>query len=245
MSKTGIWAVITSGIISLSTATEYRAFTDTQGRVIEAKLIRFNESKNSVQVERKGKRSTSFVPLSIFSQADQKYIKSWNQNQAFLSDRYLSVDVNRIKKKDESEGAYSMATTYYSHCYNLELNNKSTAAFNNISVKYVIYYAQEHHINGRSDKEERFGTFFGEFTVDLPMRTEKEIKTDNIFLMTYRESGYDEVWPDLNGDIEGLIVKFSLKTDSGEEVIREFRHPEGFKKPWTTTSKNVEPKRQN
>jgi hypothetical protein len=232
------------GIISIGTASEYRAFKDTQGRVIEAKLIRYDATKKTVQVERKGKRGSITVPVNIFSSADQEYIVAWDQNQIFLSDRFLTIDANRIKKKDESAPSFgSMATTYYAYCYNVKLNNKSKTPFTDIKIKYVIYYSQEHHINHKSDKEERFGTYFGEGAVDLPSRTEKEFMTEPIFLMDYRESGYEEVWPDLDGEIEGVILKISSKTDAGDEITREFRHPEKFSKPWITKTKNVQPKR--
>lgn len=67
-------------LLTLSVATfadEYRTFTDKNGRAIKAKIIKVDAQRQKVTMERDTKKKTT-VPISAFSEADQKYINEWS-----------------------------------------------------------------------------------------------------------------------------------------------------------------------
>lgn len=223
---------------------EYMALTDTKGRTIEAKLIRFDSRNKTVILERKGRRGATTVPISVFTQKDQKKIISWSQGQTFLSDSSFAIDVKRIKKKSgENASEYGgMATKSYNHHFNIVLKNKSTTNFENIEVEYVIFYTQEVHFNNRTEMKAEDGTLYEKVSAHVPARSTKELETKTIKLQTYRESGFDLTWPDLDGDMHGIIIKLSTKNETGKTITRQIVYPDNLKKRWTNKTVNKQAK---
>lgn len=64
-----------SGMVFSVWAVTYRDFTDTQGRTIRGRVLKFNFRTKMVTFERENKRLAK-VPLSIFSESDQAYIQN-------------------------------------------------------------------------------------------------------------------------------------------------------------------------
>jgi len=225
---------------SLATV-EYRTFTDTKGRAIEACIVRYDAAKKKVTLRCKNK-GVKTVPANIFSEADQAYIASWNDAQYFLGKRSLGVTINRVSRKntDASIEQGAMARKYYNHGFNIKIKNSTTLDFNDVTLEYVIYYSQERHIKRNTEKEEKQGTLHVEQAINLPKKTTREIKTETVSLYTYRESGYDEHWPDLDGDVDGIMLRLSMKTASGETVTREVKYPEGLKRVWSPKTRNAQ-----
>ncbi len=238
----GILAVCLLTVLSAGAETKYHIFTDDQGRSIEAKIVRYDEVQNKVTVQPKG-RAAMTVPVSAFSEADQAYIVEWGLSHAFLDERKLCVDIKRIKKSDgtRGQGGYSMEYKYYNHYFTIGLENKSTVDLDNVTIEYVIFYQQEKHINGNRDKVNQEGTLYKKSTFSLPSKSDKEIETDQICLKRYRESGFvNSVWPDLDGEMDGIILKLSMTTKDGETITRQITYPDNLKKAWTTKTMNVQ-----
>jgi hypothetical protein len=168
---------------------QYRAFTDTSGRQIKARLIRFDTLKNEVTVDCQGK-GTKTVPITIFSEADRKYIVSWSRNQDFLDERRLIVEFSRNKEKNTeyTEEIGNMSRKYYDCGFTVELENRSKVDFRDVTLEYVIYYTQDEHINSRTDKTEQQGRLYAKQTIDLPTKATREVETEQLLLHTYRES---------------------------------------------------------
>lgn len=68
-----------------------RIFTDAKGRNIEAELEKFEESSSTVTIKRAGSRQSMRVPLNIFSDKDQDYIRDWGRLQALHDSRFKVV----------------------------------------------------------------------------------------------------------------------------------------------------------
>lgn len=132
-----------------------RIFVDAKGRSIEAELIRYDEPKKEVTIKRVGVRKEIRVPITVFSTKDQKYIREWGKLQV-LHDSSFKVDIRRKNKLDSSRSRATTASTqvYTDHTFNLVFDNGTTTSLENIDLEYVIFYEQEHHVNGGNDVEE-------------------------------------------------------------------------------------------
>ena len=228
-------------ICAFAARADYRDFTDTQGREIKAELIRYDAIKKKVTIKRKGKGNAT-VPISLFSEDDQKYIVAWDEGQEFLSDRKLKIKFNRHKKKnvDYSSDTYSMSRKYYDCSYGITLANGSTTDFKEVTLEYVIFYRQDKHIKNNSEREEQQGTLYVKKTIILPKKSETEIETDKLLLYTYRESGFSDNWPDIQSEVHGIILKLSMKSATGETFSRQIKSPEKLNHVWTPRTKDVQ-----
>ena len=231
------------GVQSFVAKAEYRKFKDANGRMIEAEVLRYDAMSKKVSLNCKGKGSKT-VPISIFSEADQKYIVSWSSNQDFLSDRKLKVKFsrNKDKNKNRSREYDGMSTKYYDCSYKITIENGSTTDFNDVILEYVIYYTQDKHINNRRDTEELNGTLYAKKTISLPKKSSKDIVTDKVALLEYREGGFSENWPDVKSDIDGIILNLSMKSETGETISRRIKFPDKLLFTWTTQTKDVQQK---
>lgn len=234
------------GMQSLVANAEYREFTDATGRKLEAELIRYDASSKKVSLNCKGKGSKT-VSISIFSEADQKYIISWNKNQNFLSDQKLKVEFNRRKSKntDYTSEYYSMSRKYYDCSYKITVKNNSTADFDDVTLEYVVFYTQDKHIHNNRDIEEQHGTLYAKKKISLPKKSTHEFETEQLLIYTYRESGYDYNWPDIQSEIDGIILNLSMKSGTGKTISRRIKYPDKLLLSWTTQTKNVQRRPSN
>lgn len=102
-----IWRLIlclcAGSLISLGET--YHSFTDKEGRSIQAKIIKFDSQSMRVTLEREN-RKVATVPLDIFSEADQEYIRSWSPSPVVEEDKknqpehsLTSQDIKNISKQ--------------------------------------------------------------------------------------------------------------------------------------------------
>ena len=138
-----------------------------------------------------------------------------------------------------------MARKYYDCSYRITLKNGSTTDFNDIKLEYVIYYTQENHIHSNSDKKEDHGTLYISKTTNLPKKSTKEIETESLLLYTYGESGYNDNWPDLQSEVQGIILNLSIKSETGETISRRLKFPEKLNHVWTPRTKDVQRRPSN
>ncbi len=160
----------------------------------------------------------------------------------FLDERLLSVTLKRIKKKNTEDSAesYAQAWKVYDNSFKIILKNGSQVSFNDVTLEYVLYYSQEKHIKRNTAKEENHGTLYEKETISLPKKTTREIDTKVLHLKSYRESGYDDVWPDLDGEMHGIMLTLSIQTESGETISRTVKYPEDLKHVWAPKTKDVQ-----
>lgn len=241
MKKISIALAVCMGMLAVSAHAQYRDFTDASGRTIAAKLVRYDATRSKVTVDCKGK-GVKTVPITVFSSEDQQYIISWSKSQDFLNERKLLVDFKRHKKKNTeySEELSSMSSIYFDCGFEITLENRSTIDFNDVTLEYVIYYSQDKHINNKTEIEEQEGRLYEKQQMNFSKKSTKEIKTEQVILYTYRESGYSTVWPDIRSEMHGILLKLSVKTETGETITRLIKYPEKLKKSWSPSTKNVQ-----
>ena len=218
---------------------DYRAFTDSQGREINAKLIRYDAIKKKVTIQRKGKGSAT-VPISLFSEDDQEYIISWNKNKDFLSAQLLKVEFTRNQSKNADTSLYGSwgEDKCYDCTFSIELENRSSVDFKQVELEYVIYYTQDHYIdNSDNDKRRgKSGRLHAQKTITLLKKSSLKVETQKLQLTRRKAAGQTN----LDSKMDGIIVKLSLKTDTGETLSREIKFPTDLNRSWKASTKDAQ-----
>lgn len=126
---------------------EFRVFTDTQGRAIEARVLSFDHVKEEVEIERKdGKRV--WVSPKLFSGDDQQYVKDWVTAYRILSDDTLRISFDKIKVDSFKEGMndeerVSTASKGEIIRYEITLSNRSKNPIQGLKVEYRYFIRVE------------------------------------------------------------------------------------------------------
>ncbi|VGO14214.1 hypothetical protein PDESU_02773 [Pontiella desulfatans] len=171
-------------IATVALADDYRTFTSTDGRTLEAKIIRFDSATGKVMIERKDRKRIT-VAATAFSEQDQTYIENWNVADAFMSPSKFKLEIQReevgsTKKEHEVDvgdefsggggrrggggdtGVIIVATDKITkYKYILSMENKSGVPLKNVIMEYRIYYEQQKAIKdekankGRAEDDTR------------------------------------------------------------------------------------------
>jgi len=228
---------------------EYHAFIDKSGRTIQAKIINVDSEGANVTLQREGSHRSATVPVTLFDDDTQAYIRSWIEASDFLNERILPVEFNHKYEKiaDQSQAytggitttSWSKSSVYYGHHIEMIIQNKSKHPFNNVTLEYTLFYSQDHA--GREGKKtERAGTLYYKQNIDIPPRSTKEIASEQIILHSYSYVSRSYSPEDRDGELEGIIIHLSLLTETGETVTREIIYPEKKDFTWTTKTRNVQ-----
>lgn len=131
---------------------EFRTFTNDFGDSVEAELIKFKKEDSIIHMRLKNGRKID-AKLSAFSQADQKYIRTWWEEevaakQILHKQARVSVDV-KIQTKTRNEGY----KTYYSSRDNtvkvfypeLTIDNLNVQTFTDNVVRLVVFAKDMRH----------------------------------------------------------------------------------------------------
>lgn len=97
-------SILVFGLLAaVSFGDEFRIFTDTQGRAIEAKVLSYDPVQGQVEIERKdGKRV--WVSPRLFSEDDQRYVKDWVAAYRVLSEECLRISFDKQKIDSFKQG---------------------------------------------------------------------------------------------------------------------------------------------
>lgn len=226
-------------------AKQYRDFMDTKGRTIRGCIVAYDGRSKTVTFERENKR-ISKVPISIFSDADQNYIKEWECSKLFLSNTKFKISAQRKKEKDKdasySGNAFSSKVELMG--YEVVLENRSATSMKDIEVEYCIYYEQDEVRNRKQHTAE--GVFCGSFpreTFPPKSKREKLTKTVKIYKRElgggwYYSSGIKNVQ---RGQVRGIWIRVHMKLSSGEKLTRDYCLPDSLNnsKSWMKSSINV------
>ncbi len=137
-----------------ASAVEYRSFTSANGKIIRARILKYNESKAEVTLERENKRSYS-IPLATLSADDQQFIQDWNASKDFLDERSFRISIQREKIKDKASNSNSIAEKQIkNYSFKILLDNRSATDLKDLTLEYCIYYDQENFRGGKLIKKE-------------------------------------------------------------------------------------------
>jgi hypothetical protein len=207
---------------------EYHIFTDLQDRVVTAKIIKLDEQRNLVELERENKRRVKVKP-SVFIEADQAYIRACTICSTFMSSSGLRFSGEKEVIEDWSESpAAGVNREFEKNVYNCELKNGSAVAFENIKIEYCVYWVQEYQQNGEEQRLEQ--DYSGRYEIPrIEPRSTAKFQTTPVTLVCqslqggyyYKEGGSDRQ----NSKMKGVWVKVSMTPADGKTVFREFGEP--------------------
>ena len=222
MKQLYIWGfVFLAGHACAAGESEFRPFTSTDGRSIEARILEYNPSRNKLQIERiTGKKI--WVEPGIFSEEDRSFIRAWISAQDFLSPTKVRVSIDMKKKSKGRTGDFVH--------YEITVQNRSSSDLENITFDYR-FYVEGKAYRGRQDKDHCLkGTIkldhlkVGEKTVvQTPVELMKETyesytESDvdaygNITYSTYQRKVWDE-------DARGIWLKIKGPKLEGNPLVR-------------------------
>lgn len=223
-------------LILLSTlvqAAEFRTFTDSQGREMQAKITRV--SGDEVYIERRDGLGTR-VKISLFSSNDQDYIRDWEQ-QNFLKSGVVGVRFTEETAKEQKKNQGGLQYTLYEGGYEVILNNTGDKDVPEVRVDYLMFlFRDKIGAKKRSDGtiERQKGsielrTLKARSESRLPTKTfeMKETELAPGYVWSLQEAGHE---PDSEDSLEGIWVKVY----SGDTLILESSRPESLmhKEPW-------------
>ncbi len=236
--------LIATGVGTLG-ATQYRDFTSTDGKVIQAMVKSYDVNKKMVTIERDN-RKTMKVPITVFSEADQIYIREWELLRCFSVERFLKMSAQRKQSDNDNKSSSDSYQTLKvkDTRYEIRIENRSTSSFSGLKLEYCIYYEQDEGSPGGNVTDQ--GVFCGDIPFDfIGSKSRTTLKTKAV--STYMaEVSSGVIWTDgrenvQRGGVHGLWVRIYMTLPSGEERVRDFCFPSSLNnsRTWATSSIRV------
>ncbi len=232
-------------------ATEFHDFMDAQGRSIRGKILRFDGRKRMVTIERDN-RKTATVPVSIFSEEDQGYIKEWSNLEGVCSTSKFKISCERRTVKSwtkEALGTISytdgsreknqvVGKHHYKEVgYDIILQNNNDYDLSGLTLEYCIFYEQN---TGNGEKP---GVRYVSTDLDdIQGQKKAEVASKTVVVFKYEthaEFINSRVW---KGEVEGIWVRIStVGKDGRKKVLRDVSMPAGImeSRAWRDQSKPV------
>ena len=258
MKRLHVWIMI--GVLAafgIRADEDYHFFTDAQGRTISAKITACELAKNKVTLEREDNKQRVTVPIDMFTDDDQRYIKDWIDSNAFLSTRILEVKcaARQVKKWSENESAsvtYSSGNTvddfvhnvikYEQSAYVFTFKNREAVPIKGLELRYCIYYEQSYMTKAKKPKM-GLKVLCGSIDIpDIPGNGEITLSTEPVTtfeddINPFPQRGGDQRLPG-KGKLIGIRAELAVKgRDKG--ASREIIVPallSSKKYPWTDES---------
>ena len=162
-------------------AAEMRSFTSADGsKTLEAKVLDFSATKQTAKILRSdGKAMT--IPVKALSKSDQTYLKDWYQSS--MAGRRLSIRVSDEEVKTGESKANNGRVTAYDSRFKLNVRNNGDSAFEDIEIKYCIFYT----IDGVDGAKNRELVTNGQANIsNIAPRTDQDITTGTVKLTKVR-----------------------------------------------------------
>ena len=129
--------ILLTFILSFSSVSEKKYFSNTSGEILDDLLIGFNYETKDATFERSGK-----IPLETFSDSDKEYILKWNETKGFLSSFRFKILLEK-KRWDRTKSERSRTPFYmdvFEEPFDEHLKHKVTLAddyeeYNSISLE--------------------------------------------------------------------------------------------------------------
>ena len=227
--------LLTTGSIFSARESNFRTFSDSQGREMSAKLIQV--SGEDIYIERLDGLSTR-VNISIFSKEDQEFIRDWKRKETIKNDaikvRFITDIEDKSGWKDNLRG---VLVKTWKESYGIELSNESQLDLKNIRIEYLVFkfedaMAAQKRSEGEVRKisdETKFPTLKAGSKAHVS--TKKFPMLETKLALGYKwESGGKETSED---EMRGIWIKVFV----GEILATEASKPENLmhKKSWPTS----------
>ena len=247
MKRLGLMVYRVSAAIGVQAVKQYRDFTDTKGRTIRGCIVSYDATTEMVKFERDN-RKTSKVPITIFSETDQTYIRGWPVLKDFSTERMFKISVNRKKSENEEDSSttHNKKTAVEDTNYEILFENRSPSGFNGLELEYRIYYEQE---DGKGCNQ---GVYCGDTAIkSIVPRSKKTFYTEAVSTYTkeldsgwYYGNSNDGASGRKNiqrGDVHGVWIRLHLTLTSGAKETRELCYPDSLSnsRVWVSSSIRV------
>ncbi len=125
------------GSILSAGESNFRTFSDSQGREMNAKLTQV--SGEDIYIERLDGLSTK-VNISIFSKEDQEFIRDWDRKETIKNDAIKARFITDVEGKSrwDNNGSGIVRKTW-KEGYKIELSNESQLDLKNIRIEYLVF----------------------------------------------------------------------------------------------------------
>ncbi len=136
--KTLTTFLITISFIAVSAAADIREFTSADGtKTLKAKVLDYFQNKGIVKMLRVDGKAMTF-PVKALSKEDGEYLKVWYQST--MAGRKLAVRITDEEKKISERKTENARVSSYNSNFKFNVRNNGTSPFENIEVKYQIFY---------------------------------------------------------------------------------------------------------
>lgn len=251
-----VWVAIAVGAVE--GAPVYRTFTNTEGQTIQARIIRYDEVGNRIQIERKDGKNKDWAALSVFSKSDQEYIQEWIAADLMLNEKSLLVDIDKKSEKMESDVDYTFveprggSTGTWERAedsrldreavhYQVRFRNSGSDDIQNLKIEYCIYLVKESGGRRLNSGSVTNGVIeLGGLSKDHY----KETETQEVITSKYYERRYVSTYDSTTGakksssyltkisevEVEGIWIRITGPELEGLPVVRDVYYPRGFEK---------------
>ncbi|QBG47883.1 hypothetical protein EGM51_10925 [Verrucomicrobia bacterium S94] len=226
--------VLATGVI----ADGYRDFMSADGKAIRGRILSFDNRRDAVTIERDNRRKAT-VPVSVFSEADQVYIREWGLLEGFRSESAFRVTCSKKKTNQRKDENDAFQRKYEHFVYEIEFENRNESDIGPMRVEYKIFYEQEENNSTTKKVDTHQRTLKDEITeVTVPAkakisRTTKEVVLEEFEFNTsnYYVPGGDP--ESTGGELLGIWIRLIVKLESGNEVIRDVYSPSSIAGKYT------------
>ena len=179
--KTLTTFLITISFIAVSAAADIREFTSADGtKTLKAKVLDYSQDKGVVKMLRVDGKAMTF-PVKALSKEDGEYLKVWYQST--MAGRKLAVRITDEEKKISERKTENARVSSYNSNFKFNVRNNGTSTFENIEVKYQIFYM----IDGVKGTKNQDLVASGQTNISsIPPRTDQNLATEKVNLTKIR-----------------------------------------------------------
>lgn len=217
-----LWVVF----VNFAVFTEARMFTDAKGRQIEAELVAHAGEK--IVILRSGKKFT--VPITAFSQIDQKFIRAWiSENPTAIDVDYkfrFYADTEQSTGRQIDGAAYNDKVKFKDNLYEMIVYNNGSTEVVDVTIRYEIYVADFVVMKGNryarlasgADKVEQLEVIAGELknqSIPVKGRLDFERKFSTEFYIDRDGSSTDAT-------AEDKVIGVKIRVYKGDKLLDEY-----------------------
>lgn len=245
-------AMFTCITLTTLAADEFREFTASDGRTLNAKVLSYDGELDTVEIQRDDLH-VCCVKSTTFSEADQAYIKEWAPSSLFMSPLKFKIIPRRIVNKSNwsrEGGSEQSPLVAVSECqYEIAICNRTGLPMENLTMDYIIYYASdlplsvgntyphEHHTwtNQEGLREEwslvstpGLKLVKGSIPIGgLGVDGWQSFTTDRVAVLQQQAEDMSESATSISS-VSGILVTISMATPDGGHVERSFSLPKSM-----------------
>lgn len=225
-----VFLILGSSIMGANAEDEFRVFTSTAGKTIEARILEYNPSRNKLRIERRGKGST-WVGADVFCASDREYIREWVFASMFQSSSNLRITLK--KETIQRSGSKKSLEKTERIGFEVKLQNRSKQSMDHLRIEYRYFLKGEEKGSGNAgDKKGSLklasikpGAYMTCNTNPLALitkyRTQQESSTDIYGIRTYSSS----IVKTSEDQFRGIWVRLYGPKVEGKALYRDVTYP--------------------